>query len=177
MGGRFGALYVADVLRGEATDRVVQRGHDTSPDFGALSKRTKAEIIAWLDEMTDAGILQPEGEYRVLRLTPAAREILGGERTAALRTQRAPKSRRKKAVEAPADEDPELYEVLRRLRREIADEEGRPAFMVFSDTTLRAIAAAKPATPEQFLAVKGVGPAKLEGYGGRFLEAIKSAAR
>ncbi len=74
----------------------------------------------------------------------------------------------------PLDADAKaLFETLRTLRRAIADENGVPAFIVFSDKTLREIARAHPTSRTAMLAVKGVGPAKYEGYGERFLEAIR----
>jgi ATP-dependent DNA helicase RecQ len=67
----------------------------------------------------------------------------------------------------------ELFEKLRELRREIADRQGVPAYVVFSDRTLREMAEARPENEEELLGVSGVGPAKLERYGDRFLRAIR----
>ncbi|MEQ9397547.1 MAG: ATP-dependent DNA helicase RecQ [Longimicrobiales bacterium] len=73
---------------------------------------------------------------------------------------------------APADYDASLFESLRTLRRELADAQGVPAYIVFSDKVLREMAANRPSTPAELLAVSGVGPAKLEKYGAAFLDAL-----
>jgi ATP-dependent DNA helicase RecQ len=77
-----------------------------------------------------------------------------------------------RVAETPGPEDEALFERLRELRKRLADARGVPAYVVFSDKTLRAMAAARPATPGQLLAVSGVGPMKMERYGDTFLEEI-----
>ena len=79
-------------------------------------------------------------------------------------------ARRRKA--APPDVNGDLFAVLRALRLRIAEKRGVPAYMIFSDATLKHICALLPETPEQLLAVPGVGEAKLRAYGGDFLAAI-----
>ena len=75
-----------------------------------------------------------------------------------------------------ADYDAGLFDELRALRRKLADEQGVPAFVVFSDATLRSLASARPTKPQDMLRVSGVGPAKLERYGEEFLEVIQGYA-
>jgi ATP-dependent DNA helicase RecQ len=72
-----------------------------------------------------------------------------------------------------ADVDPACFEALRALRKRLADAEGVPAYIVFSDAVLRQMAAQRPATPAELLALSGVGPAKLERYGDAFLEVLR----
>jgi ATP-dependent DNA helicase RecQ len=79
------------------------------------------------------------------------------------------------ADEAPFDES--LFEKLKALRRTFADERNVPAFVIFGDATLRAMARDKPATSDEFLAVSGVGPAKLSQFGEAFLGAIRGHGR
>ena len=74
-----------------------------------------------------------------------------------------------------AGHDEELFSTLKKLRKQIADARSIPAYLVFSDATLRAMAIARPRTPAELLAVSGVGPVKLETYGGLFLSVIKTA--
>jgi ATP-dependent DNA helicase RecQ len=79
--------------------------------------------------------------------------------------------------EGPLDADErELFERLRLVRREIADEMNVPAFVVFSDKTLRAVARARPATEDALLGVKGVGPKKAAAFGERFLAALQDTS-
>jgi ATP-dependent DNA helicase RecQ len=143
--------------------------------------------MSWLDQLVDQGLLEVEGEYRILRLTARAVEVMQGRETPALygtapaRSKARKKPRKERPPEpAPAEEpldrrDAALYEKLRLLRKRIADETGVPAFWVFGDRSLREMAIRRPTTPSAFLGVKGVGPAKLESFGERFLEAIRSS--
>jgi ATP-dependent DNA helicase RecQ len=87
---------------------------------------------------------------------------------------RSAKSRDRVAEPGPlSDEGEALFQSLRELRKSIADRQGVPAYIVFSDKTLRAMAEGRPSTPNEFLALSGVGPLKLERYGEEFLEAVR----
>ncbi|MCH8811947.1 MAG: ATP-dependent DNA helicase RecQ [Gemmatimonadetes bacterium] len=87
--------------------------------------------------------------------------------------RRSPKSYDRVAEPGPLSEEGEaLFQTLRELRKSIADRQSVPAYIVFSDKTLRAMAEARPSTPQEFLAVSGVGPLKLERYGEAFMEAV-----
>ena len=77
------------------------------------------------------------------------------------------------ATEVGGDFDPAIFERLRALRRRLADAEGVPAYIVFSDAVLRQMAEHRPSTPEEMLALSGVGRVKLERYGEAFLEALR----
>jgi ATP-dependent DNA helicase RecQ len=186
-GQRFGPAYVAEVLTGERTERVVQRGHDTLDAFGLMSGKPRNALISWMHQLVDQGVLRVEGEYGVLRLTERGADVL--RQAADIALPDAPAGRKAKGkrpkVEPPAtvpsgegtplDADSRsLFDRLRNLRREIADERGIPAFMVFSDKTLRAMARQRPASLRAMLDVTGVGPAKLETFGERFLRAIRT---
>ena len=186
-GQRFGPAYVAEVLAGERTERVVERGHDAFDAFGLLPGRAKHELISWMHQLVDQGALGVEGEYGVLRLTARGGAVLRGEADAALycapetkskETRRRPKRERAEKTSSnegtPLDADARrLFDKLRAKRREIADENGIPAFMVFSDRTLRAMARQRPTTRSAMLEVYGVGSAKLESFGERFLQVIR----
>ena len=184
-GQRYGPAYVAEVLAGDRTDRVGERGHDVLDVFGLLPGKPKNILISWMHQLVDQGVLRVEGEYGVLRLTPRAGAVLRGEEPASLYgTAPAKKSKSKRAKKdepekiadggTPLNADArELFELLRTLRREIADENNVPAFMVFSDKTLRAMARQKPTTKNAMLQVHGIGFAKLESFGDRFMKAIK----
>jgi ATP-dependent DNA helicase RecQ len=91
--------------------------------------------------------------------------------------RRSPKSYDRVAEPGPlSDEGEALFQSLRELRKSIADRQGVPAYIVFSDKTLRAMAEARPSTPEELLAISGVGPLKLERYGAAFMEAVTAEA-
>jgi ATP-dependent DNA helicase RecQ len=183
---RYGPAYVAEVLSGERTDRVGERGHDALDVFGLMPGKPKNILISWFHQLVDQGALFVEGDYGVLRLTPLGVNILKGLQPAMLYGT-APSgkksSKRAKAEEketATSDEGTPLnadgkalFEHLRGVRREIADENGVPAFMVFSDKTLRAMARQRPTSRGDFLKVHGVGFAKLESFGDRFMKEIR----
>jgi ATP-dependent DNA helicase RecQ len=111
-----------------------------------------------------------------LGLTVLANPVLKGERMVPLVKFRSFEEKKAAAPQpkavSTADGDPDLYEALKAVRRRLADENGVPAYVVFSDKTLKDMAAKVPKTPEQFRQVHGVGEAKLEAYGSIFLRAI-----
>lgn len=200
-GQHYGASYVADVLMGTASDRVVQRGHEALSTFGLVSDRPKSALTSWMTQLVDQGMLRQSGEYSTLSVTDQGWAVLRGEaeaelylppaarpsqktkgkkrRNAPARKSKAPVPKEKAAKPAIREDlhmSPEvkgLYEGLRVLRKAIAGELGVPAFMVFSDKTLRAMARARPTTRESLLQVHGVGPAKCNTYGRRFMELIR----
>jgi ATP-dependent DNA helicase RecQ len=184
-GQRFGSSYVVDVLRGSKSEKVLARGHDRIPTFGLLAAVPAQRLLNYIDQLVDAGILaRTDGEYPVLAITAAGGEVLRGERRAELlvpkhelaaapRRARDRQRRDEGAPELSAAEQ-ELFEVLRKLRREIAGELGVPPFVVFSDVTLVELARQRPSNPHRLLGVRGVGQKKLAQFGPRFLAAIAS---
>ena len=117
-----------------------------------------------------------------LRLGPASRPILRGEQTLVLRVDEAPKKERGprggRAI-APADlsaDDAPVFEALRALRADLAREQNLPAYVIFHDATLRAMAAQRPRTLDQLGTINGVGASKLERYGERMLQVLREAA-
>jgi ATP-dependent DNA helicase RecQ len=190
-GERFGAAYVCDVLIGSATERVLERGHDQIPTFGVLEGHAPTEIRTWIDQLIDQDMLAREGEYRVLKITDAGWQVLRSKAEARLlpvgktsRPKRRKRSSRRETPPAPrpshnpaiATDDDALFERLREFRRLIAEELKMPAFYVFSDKTLREIARTRPTSHDDLLALPGIGPAKLDAFGDRFLEFLRNQA-
>ncbi len=180
-GQRFGAGHVIDVLRGKRTPRTEALGHDRLPTFGvgeALGERVWRSVLR---QLVAAGTLTPDAEgYGVLRLGPGAVAVLRGERTVRLRRdpeRGAPKSRAAVGrARATADLDgPALarFEALRALRARLAREQGVPAYVIFHDATLRAMAEHDPRTTGALATISGVGAAKLERYGPAVLGVLR----
>ena len=173
--GRIGARLIASTFLGSREQRVQELGLDRSPHYGALRGMPRRALSDVIDEMIERGYLASSGgKYAVVRLGPRGRQALEGEpvllrRRAAEPEEDAPARRRKAA---PPDVNGDLFAVLRALRLRIAEKRGVPAYMIFSDATLKHICALLPETTEQLLAVPGVGEAKLRAYGGDFLAAI-----
>ena len=174
-GQRFGVGHLIDVLAGKASEKVAKFRHDSLPLFG-IGKDWPAEQWKSLARQLEAiDALERDPEHGGLILGPAARPILKGDVAISLK-QAPPRSRRSErsgdtglsAVDQP------LFEVLRALRRALAAEAGVPPYVVFHDSTLRAMAASRPATLAALGRVPGVGAAKLERWGPAFLAAISS---
>jgi ATP-dependent DNA helicase RecQ len=181
--GRFGAGYVADVLTGAATDRVRTLGHERLAAYAALPGVTKSQVRLWIDQLVGHGHLTRGGsaDYPTVALTPAGARVLRGETVPPPLTRATPSRPPKGApapvlpgAPAPAVEDRALFEALRILRRTVAAERGVPPYIVFGDAALHEMARLRPATPEAFRSVKGVGDWKCETFGERFLAAIRA---
>ncbi len=181
-GQRYGASYVIDVLRGSKNEKVRARGHDQIPTFGLLKGLTPMRLGNYIDQLIDEGALvRTDGEYPVLVLNEGSAEVLRGDREVELRAPKGgldqPSRRRRRggsAGEARALTAPEqeLFEDLRKLRREIASGLGVPPYVVFSDVTLEEFARERPQSRAAMLDCKGVGPKKFDSFGARFLEAL-----
>lgn len=173
---RFGMKHVVDVVRGVQTERVNQFGHDSLDDFGRGADRSVESWMAVLRQLIQQGYLtQDEESYNALKLTPLTRPVLreGARFVMPQPRIRVERKRRREKLKGAQDYDEALFQKLRALRRQIADEEGVPPYVVFGDQTLRSIAALKPRTDEEFLNVSGVGERKLQRYGARFLAAVR----
>ncbi len=183
-GQRFGAVHVIDVLLGKDTPRMHQFGHSRLSVFGIGNEFAERGWRSVARQLLAAGYLHVDAEgFGSLKLTPASGAVLKGETEVRLRVDPEPPARSRKtsrpkargrrmATADMAPEDAQLFENLRELRSRLAAEQGVPPYVVFSDATLREMAAARPATDAEFLQVNGVGDVKLERYGEAFLQVI-----
>ena len=180
--GRFGKGMVVDVLRGSQNAKLLDMHLDEAACYDTVN--APAAQVKEVIELLAAGgyLLITEGTYPVVGLGPRAREAAEeGFSLSMKRVLRKPERTRSAAggshvfgsSGAPAnDADPELFERLRTLRKRLADEAGKPPYIVFSDAALRDMCAKRPATDEEFLEVSGVGATKLARYGEAFLSEI-----
>jgi ATP-dependent DNA helicase RecQ len=176
----FGAGHIASVLKGNLNDQVETWGHHGLSTFGLMANESVPFIRYMIEQLVGQGYLRREGEFSTLCLTDSARKILRGELTpvlvkplvAAKKKEITQKGRRKKEEEW-AEIDPELFQVIRRKRTELARDQGVPAFVIFGDKSLRDMARIKPTTREAFASVYGVGDYKLGAYAEPFIEVIK----
>ena len=175
MGQSFGAKRVTDVLRGMRSADVLDAGHDRLSTFGLLRDIDAATVQSCIRQLVAHGLLvRSDGDRPVLLLSPAARSVMRGEREVTLLDARRTLARRSDAErQSWADVDRDLFDRLRAVRRELAESEGRPPFMIFADTSLRDMARLRPDTLQALRTCHGVGDAKLERYGEAFLEAIR----
>jgi len=171
---RFGAGHLIDVLLGNATDRVRQRGHDALPTFGVGQEHSKPIWQAIFRQMMGQDLIRPDPErHGAFRMTQAARPILRGEAGITLRRDTLKTAERRPAVKAlVSEEDAPMMSALKAKRRALADAESLPAYMIFNDRTLIEMAETRPTTLDAMARVGGVGAKKLEKYGRSFLEVI-----
>ncbi|MCA9244850.1 MAG: DNA helicase RecQ [Phycisphaerales bacterium] len=172
----FGIGHVVDVLRGARNDRVQALRHHELSTYGLLKHFEKKSLTDIVYQLVEQDLLTRDGdELPVLRLNPASWEVMRGERDVRLRKPVGGVAKRSKGDAASWEGVSEgLFEALRGLRRQIADEAGVPPYVIFSDATLRDMARQKPKSPGAFLNVYGVGETKRRKFGAAFIEAIKA---
>ena len=173
-GQTYGFGHVEKVLTGVSDERVLVRGHDQLSVFGIV----EADEVPLLRPLVRA--LQARGsltatEHGGLALGGDAREILKGAASVrlAIPPRKEPRGRRQRGGDANPVGDP-LFDALRALRREIAQEAGVPPYVIFHDSTLREMALARPASLARLGEIGGVGARKLDAYGAAFLEVIRA---
>jgi ATP-dependent DNA helicase RecQ len=165
---RFGGEYTSKVLTGSKEKRILEQQHDRLSTYGLLSDEDRRDIRDWIDQLVGQRFLVKSGEYCVLEVTPTGREVLRGEITPQLLKPRQTSGKElKDGISADSWEgvDRGLFEILQKLRRQKAEEQGIPAYIVFGDAALRDMARRRPSSPESFLNVKGVGEKKRDDYG------------
>ncbi|MBO0991627.1 DNA helicase RecQ [Bacillus sp. SD088] len=162
---RFGKTMVAQVLTGSANQKVKNFGFQNLSTYGIMKEKSQKDVNEFIDFLTAEGYLKPtDGTYPILMLTERAGEILKGNELV---------YQKEKVQISKVVEDNELFERLRQLRRDIAEEEKVPPYIIFSDVTLREMSGKLPLNNEELMQIKGVGDRKLEAYGPQFLEAIQ----
>ena len=176
-GQRYGRKMLIDILRGSRNERLLSLGLDAQTTYGLLSGLSEREVRERFDYLEENGYLAVTGaEYPILTVTPACRSVLQNGATLSMRTLTPPKKVKEPSSPKKAVADPNLYDRLKALRLRLAREQGVPAFVVFSDATLRDMCAKQPRTPEEFLDVSGVGKAKAERYGELFIALVRQNA-
>ena len=177
---RFGVGYVVELLRGSKNARIMQANHDSMDSFGKGKDYTNDEWMSILRQMIQRGFLVQDMEnYGILKLTPATRSILrDGEKVflARPRVKVEKKSTKKSSKKDDLPEEDEgLFKKLRALRRQLADKEQVPAYIICGDETLRQMAILKPKTREDLLHVPGIGERKADRFGQAFLDLLSKA--
>ncbi len=177
VGQRFGIKHVVDVLRGADTERIRTFNHDLLTTYGIGEEYSHAEWTSIARQLIHRNyLIQDIANYSVLKLTPQALPLLRGETQLELavpRIREKPSKRKppKSAIKLD-DDELSLFETLREIRKQLAEESGVPPYVVFGDTALVEMCRERPASSEEFLNITGVGKVKLERYGEVFLDAI-----
>jgi ATP-dependent DNA helicase RecQ len=181
-GERFGAGHLIDVLRGKATDKTRQYGHESLSTWGCGADLSEQQWRGVLRQLIALGHVAAEGEYSTLALQDSARAVLKGEVELRLREAEEKKSRSKGSRSSskpridPAlgldAEAAERFEALKAWRTEVAKEHGLPAYVIFQNTTLAEMARLYPQSMGELAGISGVGAKKLEAYGHEILRVL-----
>jgi ATP-dependent DNA helicase RecQ len=173
----FGAGHLIDILTGNATAKVREKGHDQLPTFAVGRDLSKPAWGAVFRQMMGRDLVRPDPDrFGALRMTDHARPILRGEAAITLRRDTVEKALPRVAVKTMvAEEHASLLSALKAKRRALAEAAGVPAYVVFPDRTLIEMAEKRPANLDEMMGITGVGAKKLESYGKGFLAVITGA--
>lgn len=178
-GNRFGTAHLIDVVIGEATEKVLQFGHDKLPTFGIGKELSEPAWRNVVRQLVALGYLLPDDEgFGGLMAGEQARALLKGEVTLNLREQAAPRpksTRKDRSLAVASDLPPEAqrrFDALRVLRLSLAQVQKVPPYVIFNDATLREMAVCDPTSMMELLEISGVGEQKLARYGQQFLDRL-----
>ena len=172
---RFGVSHLVDVLLGKASDKISQFGHDQLSLYGIGQEHSAQAWQSVFRQLVAAGhvVADPE-RFGGLALTEKCRPLLKGQDTIAFRLDPVQKTSKKLSkAPLPDDIDVGIWEALRAHRRELAEVQGVPPYVIFHDSTLQAMAEQMPSSLAEFGALPGVGERKLEKYGDGFLQVLR----
>jgi ATP-dependent DNA helicase RecQ len=177
-GQRFGVNYLIDVLRGSENERLKYFGHDRLSVYGIGSELDKQQWRSVFRQLIAHNLLSVDIEgHGNLRLTESCRPVLRGEQTLMLRkdTKQAKAARKgRKTFDTSKAKDNQLWEALRACRKQLADQNNLPPYVIFHDATLMEMVERQPQNREQFARISGVGDSKLSKYADDFLAVIQS---
>jgi ATP-dependent DNA helicase RecQ len=175
-GQRYGASHIVDIVAGANKKRVRDLQHDQLKTFGAGRDKARRHWQSVIDALLAQGWAHTEGEpYPVLKLAARAWEVLkGNARVTMLQPAPDQTDHQRPQPHALDPEQQQLFEHLRALRKQVADDQGVPPFVVFSDRSLREMALHQPETLDDMSAIHGVGTRKLEQYGSVFTGAVQA---
>ena len=176
-GQSFGAGHLIDILRGASTDRVRKLGHERLSTYGIGQDLSEQDWRSVIRQLLARGLVASQGEYGTLALSDASTGVLRGETPVPLRKDvigRASRAtvRKVTAADTLAPDDRDLFESLRAWRAEQSRAQGVPAYIVFGDATLRALAEHRPTTLSQLDGITGIGAKKRDAYGESVLAVI-----
>ncbi|MGM0110298.1 DNA helicase RecQ [Enterococcus sp. DIV0187] len=164
MGEKFGKALVAKVLTGSNDQKIKQWRFEQLPTYGLMKEYSQKEVSGLIDYLTAEHYLVPsEGQYPLLTVSEQGISVLLGKQEVY----------RKQAPVKQLVADDVLFEELRSLRSQLAQEKNLPPYVIFSDKTLMELAEKQPQTSLEFLQIKGVGKSKLDNYGEQFLALLK----
>lgn len=174
----FGVQHIIDVIRGMSNQRIIKFNHTQLPVYGTGKNLSKQQWFFLCRQLIQKGLLLQELEHGSLKLTPQAYPVLKGNETVMgifqeNTSQEPTASHHRGEREGMIEYDQNLFEILRKQRKEIANQNNIPPYVVFSDKSLIDMTLKLPRSPEKFLQVNGVGKTKMEKYGNIFIPIIQ----
>ena len=181
----YGAVHITDILRGKKSEKVLQRGHDSLSTFGLGADFSEVQLRGVLRQLIAIGAVSVDAQaFNTLKLTDASRAVLKGEVPVRLResvSTPAPRKAKRDSARVPAklaatlgEQAQSRYLALKAWRAEVAKEHNLPAYVIFHDATLAAIAQNAPQSLEDLQGISGLGVKKLEAYGQQVLRLLES---
>ncbi|WMT39847.1 DNA helicase RecQ [Paenibacillus sp. D2_2] len=178
---RFGVALVSSVLKGSQNKKVLQYGFEQLSTYGMMRRRTEKEISELINVLIAEGYLSlSEGQYPVVKLAPLAIEVLKSKQQVMLRAPEpsqtaatgssSTKRKGRNYDDGPSAVNETVFEQLRLIRRDLAEKERVPSYIIFNDATLREMSVVCPTSETDMLRIKGVGEVKFRKYGVPFLE-------
>lgn len=179
---RFGVALVSSVLKGSQNKKVLQYSFDQLSTYGMMRRRTEKEISELINVLIAEGYLSlSEGQYPIVKLAPLAIDVLKGKQEVMLRAPETPQTaaagssggtrrRGRNYDDGPSAVNETVFEQLRLIRRDLAEKERVPSYIIFNDATLREMSVVCPTSETDMLRIKGVGEVKFRKYGAPFLE-------
>ncbi|MFT3797999.1 MAG: DNA helicase RecQ [Microbacterium sp.] len=179
-GQAFGAGHLIDILRGASTDRIRAQGHDKLTTYGLGADLSDQDWRSVVRQLLARGVIVAQGEYGVLAVGEEGAAVLRGDAAVPLRRDvlgrgGTTRVRKPAATDAVADADRDLFEALRAWRAATAKEQNVPAYVVFNDATLRALADRRPRSVAALEGITGIGAKKREAYGEAVIAVIAAA--
>jgi ATP-dependent DNA helicase RecQ len=174
-GRNFGLSHTIDVLRGSKADKILKNGHDTLSTYGIGKDRTLDEWRMLGRSLLHQGLVDETSDgYSVLTLNALSWEILKNQRKVEIAITPTKATVETSDVGANSVEAQALYNRLQKLRKQYADANKVPPYVVFADSSLRLMAQQQPQTLAQFAQISGVGARKLAQYGEMFTAEIRA---
>ena len=173
-GQSFGLHYVVDILRESKEQRILQNRHNELSVYGIGKDLSKSQWLTIGDRLLELNAVSI-GEFKVYHLTNFGIEILKGQHKVTINEERLSLKKQSKKLKSTidtSDYNVDIFEKLRELRLEIAQRDGVPPYIVFSDKTLKELSVRKPTSKEEMLDTHGIGEVKFERYGEAFLELL-----
>jgi ATP-dependent DNA helicase RecQ len=181
----YGAVHITDILRGKKSEKVLQRGHDSLSTFGLGADFSEVQLRGVLRQLIAIGAVSVDAQaFNTLKLTDGSRAVLRGEVAVRLResvSTPAPRKVKRDSARVPVklaaalnEQAQSRYLALKAWRAEVAKEHNLPAYVIFHDATLAAIAQNAPQSLEDLQGISGLGVKKLEAYGQQVLRLLES---